>query len=162
SRLTPCPILDNPELTEDVIHNTNELAEYVAGTWKMILNEESLRVAFKNLSEAGRLRLKSAAKLRWEQVSKGLSQQTLDALDQGMRRCHLVTEGDEGFENKASLLGYLQGREVSTESIAAGVQYLQGRGGRGTKLHWEQRKDPDAPEYRGHRFDRNDPNSYRF
>ena len=42
------------------------------------------------------------------------------------------------------------------------VQYLQGRGGRGTKLHWEQRKDPDAPEYRGHRFDRNDPNSYRF
>src|SRR5215472_17107788 len=107
-------ILDNPELTEDVIHNTNELAEYVAGTWKMILNEESLRVAFKNLSQANRLRLKSAAKLRWEQVSKGLSQQTIDALEQGMRHCHLITDGDEGFENKANLLGYLQGREVST------------------------------------------------
>jgi len=44
-------VLDHPELTEDVTHNLNELADYVAGTWKMILNEETLRVALRTLAK---------------------------------------------------------------------------------------------------------------
>ena len=75
----------------------------------------------------------------------------------GMRRCHLITEGDEGFENKASVLGYLQGREVSTDNVQRGTEYLMGRG---VRLHWSPRPSQNPPQDRGHKA--TSPSDYRF
>ena len=76
-----------------------------------------------------------------------------------MRQLHLTVHGDQGFENKANLLGYLQGREISTFNIQRGAEYLMGR--RGVKLHWAARPS-QAREQRGHRYDANDPNAFRW
>jgi hypothetical protein len=53
----------------------------------------------------------------------------------------------------------MKGYDFTHDNLMYIVQFLQGKG---TKLYWLERKDPDAPTYRGHRFDRDDPNSYRF
>ena len=140
---------EHPELGEpesaDCTHNANEIANYVVDQWKVEINSESMATAFRALSEAGRLKLKSPAQLRWEQASKHLSSQTLEALDHGIQ-CHLVTEGDEGFENRINLLGYLQGREISTATILRAAEYS---GGRGIRIYWQARPS-QSKEHRGH------------
>jgi len=74
-----------------------------------------------------------------------------------MRRCYLVTEGDEGFENKTNLLGYLQGREVSAATVQRGTEYLMGTG---VRVHWAPRPSQNPPQDRGHKA--TSPSDFRF
>jgi len=114
-----------------------------------------------DLSESGSLKLRTPAQQKFDQATKGYTQAHQDILDTFI---HLVSDpnDDRTFENCTAIFNGMRGYDFTHDNLLYIVQYLQGRGGRGTKLHWEQRKDPDAPEYRGHRFDRNDPNAYRF
>jgi hypothetical protein len=151
-------VSDHPELTEDVVHNVNELADYTAGTWKVLLNEESLGIAFKNLSEAGRLRLKSVARLRYEQSAQGYTTEQQNILADWLKSRHLVNTpgGDETFENSAAILSAMRGRSFDYHNLDFCLTYLQSKGQR---LHWEQRP-AQGRENRGHRA--TSPDDYRW
>ena len=121
--------------------------------------------AYENLRAVeGVLQITSEVRLKYAEAARSYTQAHQDILDAFMRRVHLVHEPDDDrtFENCTALFNAMRGRDFTHDNLMWALQYLQGRGGRGTKLHWEQRRDPDAPEFRGHRFDRNDPNAYRF
>jgi len=137
--------------------DANALEDYMH-RWGVVIDDESLAIALQKLSEGGVIKLKSDAQLRWEAVSKGMPQHILDALDAGMRQCRLISEGDEGLENKANLLGYLQGREVTTSNILHGAEYLSG--GKGVRVHWQQRPAQNPPSTRGHQA--TSPEDYRW
>jgi hypothetical protein len=139
-------VSEHPELTEDVVHNINELADYTAGSWKVLLNEESLGIAFKNLSEAGRLKLKSAAKLRCEQATQGYTTERQNILADWLKSRHLISPPtDEGFENAAAMLGAMRGRSFDYHNLDFCLTYLQSKG---QKLYWLDR--PSQLQNRGH------------
>jgi len=159
------PALGQSESPEST-HNAKALLKYLADDWKVIVDEESLRAGFKALSEVGLLKLRSVAQQKYDQALKNGSytQAHQDQLDGFLKSVHLVHDpnDDRTFENCAAIFNAMLGRDFTHDNLMWAVQYLQGRGGRGSKLHWLERKDPDAPEYHGHRFDRNDPNAFRF
>jgi hypothetical protein len=70
----------------------------------------------------------------------------LATLASALSACKLITEGDEGYANKAAMLGYLQGRSIDHDTIYRGVSYLQGKG---TNLYWKQTPSQNQPS-RGH------------
>jgi hypothetical protein len=164
--------IEHPELgegaettpTEQLIHNANVIEDYIR-RWNVLIDAESLQKAYEALRAVnGVLQITSEARMKFAEATRCYTQAHQDILDAFLQRVHLVhnPNDDRTFENCTAIYRAMAGREWAHDNLMLVVQYLQGRGGRGTKLHWEQRKDPDAPEYRGHRFDRNDPNSYRF
>jgi len=156
---------DNPALGQsespESTHNANQMVNYLADAWKVIIDGESLRAGFKALSEAGRLKLRNPAQQKFDQASRGYNQQNQDLLETWLRHNHLVFDpaDDRAFINYSAFYEAMRGREFNGSNLNWCRDYLIGKG---VKLHWLERKDPDAPEYRGHRFDRNDPNVYRF
>src|SRR5262245_23637701 len=148
---------ENPALGEsespESTHNAKAVLKYLADDWKVIVDEESLRAGLKALSEAGLLKLRTPAQQKFDQASRGYTQAHQDILDRLLQQVHLVSDpnDDRTFENCAAIFNAMRGRDFTHDNLMWAVQYLQGRGGRGTKLHWEQRKDPDAREHRrGH------------
>src|SRR5262249_45442357 len=159
---------DNPALGQsespESTHNAKALLKHLAGDWRVVIDEESIRAGFKALSEIGALKLRSVAQQKYDQALKNgnYTQAHQDILDRFLQQVHLVSDpnDDRTFENCAAIFNAMRGYDFTSDNLLYVMQYLQGKG---VKLFWSERKDPNkAIEFRAHRFDRNDPNAYRF
>jgi len=164
--------IEHPELgegaettpSEQLIRNANAIEDYIR-RWNVVINAESMQKAYEALrADEGVLEVTSEARLKYAEATRGYTQAHQDILDGFLKSVQLVHDpnDDRTFENCTALFNAMRGREFTHDNLMWVVQYLQGRGGRGTKLHWLERRNPDAPDFRGHRFDKNDPESYRF
>jgi len=161
--------IDHPELgegaattpTEQLTRNVSAFEDYLT-KWNVVVTDESLQKTYESLRAVpGVLQITSEARMKFAEASKGHNQGHQDILDRFFKRVHLVCEQDDDrtFENSTAFYRAMAGRQWTDDNLMWVLQYLQGRG---TKLHWLERRPSDAPEYRGHRFDPNDPNAFRF
>jgi hypothetical protein len=115
-----------------------------------VINAESLQRAFDILKQTGELKLISPEKQKFDDSVRrgGYNQSHVNAVFSFLKTMHLVHDGsDAGLENAALVMDGLAGRDFTPASMRFAVEYAQSRGT--TKLHWEDRRDPDKPARRG-------------
>jgi hypothetical protein len=132
---------------DDADGNTNMLLQYFE-QWNPTfpINAATIKQAIDLLTEKNLLKWISPAQLSFEAASRGLSVAQLAVLTSGLSAYTLITEGDEGYENKVAMLGYLQGRSIDHDTIFKGASFLQAKG---VKLYWKPAPSQNQPS-RGH------------
>jgi hypothetical protein len=137
-------------------HNANQLEDYMY-RWGVVIDAESLAVAFQKLSEAGVLKLRSVAQQKYDVAVQGYTQAHQDVLDAWLKRNHLVHDptDDRTFDNCAEIFKAMKGREFNDSNLSWCRDYLIGKG---IKLHFEER--PSQRTSRGHTA--TSPNDFRW
>jgi hypothetical protein len=115
--------------------------------WGVVVDAESLQVAFQKLSEAGVLKLRSVSQQKYDEATNGYTQAHQDILDTWLRHNHLVHDpaDDRTYENCAALFDAMRGRDFNESNLNWCRDYLVGKG---AKLYFEDR--PTQRTARGH------------
>jgi len=139
-------------------HNANVLEKYMYD-WNVVINAESLQVAFDKLSEAGVLKLRSVPQQKYDVAAQGYTQAHQDVLDAWLKRNHLVHDptDDRTFENCTAFYSAMRNRDFTPDNLNWCLQYLQGKG---QKLHWLDRPTQNPWHDRAHKAV--SPQDYRF
>jgi len=127
--------------------------------WGVVFNDESLAVALQKLSEAGVIKLKTDAQLRYEQVAQDFTpHQQKTVMDWLKSRRLIATPGtDEAFTNAAEILSTMRGRDFTISNLDYCMNYCLRHG---TTLYRAENPRQNPWHDRAHKAV--SPEDYRF
>lgn len=147
---------ENPQW--DTVANGDSFSTYLLETWQVDITPDTLAVAARQLSEAGRLEVLTPAHIQYLRVAKQDPNAAQRVSDWYARQNILVKDDQEkALENQAALLSELRGREINSTNI----QLAMGRVGHRNGLHYVQasrRVDPRKHQDSGSFMSREDTN----
>jgi hypothetical protein len=122
---------ENPQW--DTAANGDSFSTYLLETWQVDITPETLAVAARQLTEAGRLEVLSPVQVRYLQISRQHPDAARRVSDWYENQRALVKDDqDKSLENQTALLLELRGREITSTNIQAAM----GRVGHRNGLHY--------------------------